>query len=292
VNGSLIKLQNVVNELIDVLKLEQQDETHFIGRSKDLGFPKVFGGQVIGQGLSAASQTVKNRQPHSLHAYFLRPGDASHPINYEVEIIRDGGSFSMRRVVASQFGKQILNMSISFQQEETGFEHQDVMPNVPGPEHFASELDLYREHASEIPDKIRDLFVADRPIECRVVENQNPFRPRHGIAKRHMWIKSVAPLPNNQLIHQSMLAYTSDYGFLETALVPHGISIGNRYLNIASLDHAIWFHRPFKLDDWLLYVADSPSASGARGFVRGQIFNREGELVASTIQEGLIRYLK
>lgn len=291
-NGSLIKLQNVVNELIDVLKLEQQDETHFIGRSKDLGFPKVFGGQVIGQGLSAASQTVKNRQPHSLHAYFLRPGDASHPINYEVEIIRDGGSFSMRRVVASQFGKQILNMSISFQQEETGFEHQDVMPNVPGPEHFASELDLYREHASEIPDKIRDLFVADRPIECRVVENQNPFRPRHGIAKRHMWIKSVAPLPNNQLIHQSMLAYTSDYGFLETALVPHGISIGNRYLNIASLDHAIWFHRPFKLDDWLLYVADSPSASGARGFVRGQIFNREGELVASTIQEGLIRYLK
>lgn len=281
-----------MNDLIDVLKLEQQDETHFIGRSKDLGFPKVFGGQVIGQGLSAATQTVENRQPHSLHAYFLRPGDASHPIEYDVEVIRDGGSFSMRRVVASQFGKQILNMSISFHQEENGFEHQDVMPNVPGPEHFQSELDLYRAHASEIPDKIRDLFIADRPIECRVVENQNPFRPRHGIAKRHMWIKSVAPLPDNQLIHQSMLAYTSDYGFLETALTPHGISIGNRYLNIASLDHAIWFHRPFKLDDWLLYVADSPSAGSARGFVRGQIFNRAGELVASTAQEGLIRYLK
>ena len=285
-------MQNVVNDLIDVLKLEQQDETHFIGRSKDLGFPKVFGGQVIGQGLSAATQTVENRQPHSLHAYFLRPGDASHPIEYDVEVIRDGGSFSMRRVVASQFGKQILNMSISFHQEENGFEHQDVMPNVPGPEHFQSELDLYRAHASEIPDKIRYLFIADRPIECRVVENQNPFRPRHGIAKRHMWIKSVAPLPDNQLIHQSMLAYTSDYGFLETALTPHGISIGNRYLNIASLDHAIWFHRPFKLDDWLLYVADSPSAGSARGFVRGQIFNRAGELVASTAQEGLIRYLK
>ena len=285
-------MQNVVNDLIDVLKLEQQDKTHFIGRSKDLGFPKVFGGQVIGQGLSAASQTVEDRQPHSLHAYFLRPGDASHPINYDVEVIRDGGSFSMRRVVASQFGKQILNMSISFHQEENGFEHQDVMPNVPGPEHFESELDLYRAHASEIPDKIRDLFIADRPIECRVVENQNPFRPRHGMAKRHMWIKSVASLPDNQLIHQSMLAYTSDYGFLETALTPHGISIGNRYLNIASLDHAIWFHRPFKLDDWLLYVADSPSASGARGFVRGQIFNRAGQLVASTVQEGLIRYLK
>lgn len=285
-------MQNVVNDLIDVLKLEQQDETHFIGRSKDLGFPKVFGGQVIGQGLSAATQTVENRQPHSLHAYFLRPGDASHPINYDVEVIRDGGSFSMRRVVASQFGKQILNMSISFHQEEAGFEHQDVMPNVPGPEHFQSELDLYRAHASEIPDKIRDLFIADRPIECRVVENQNPFRPRHGIAKRHMWIKSVAPLPDNQLIHQSMLAYTSDYGFLETALTPHGISIGNRYLNIASLDHAIWFHRPFKLDEWLLYVADSPYAGGARGFVRGQIFNQKGELVASTAQEGLIRYSK
>ena len=285
-------MQNVVNDLIDVLKLEQQSETHFIGRSKDLGFPKVFGGQVIGQGLSAASQTVENRQPHSLHAYFLRPGDASHPIDYEVEVIRDGGSFSMRRVVASQFGKQILNMSISFHQDEAGFEHQYVMPSVPGPEHFESELDLYRAHASEIPDKIRDLFIADRPIECRVVENQNPFRPRHGMAKRHMWIKSVAPLPDNQLIHQSMLAYTSDYGFLETALMPHGVSIGNRYLNIASLDHAIWFHRPFKLDDWLLYVADSPFAGGARGFVRGQIFNQSGELVASTVQEGLIRYLK
>lgn len=285
-------MSQVVERLIDLLKLEPQGEGKFVGRSQDLGFPKVFGGQVVGQALSAASQTVADRLPHSLHAYFLRPGDANHPIHYDVENVRDGGSFSVRRVIASQFGKSILAMTVSFQKMESGLEHQESMPNVPGPHAFESELNLYREHAEEIPEKVRDLFTADRPIEYRIVENQNPFRPRHGIAKRHMWIRSVAPLPDDQLVHQSMLAYTTDYGFLETALMPHGISIGNRYLNIASLDHAIWFHRPFRLDEWLLYVADSPSASSARGFVRGQIFNQAGELVASTAQEGLIRHVK
>lgn len=283
-------MNSVVNHLIGLLKLERVSDTQFIGRSQDIGFPQVFGGQVIGQGLSAATQTVEGRFPHSLHCYFLRPGDSSHPIEYEVEVVRDGRSFSLRRVLASQFGKTILSMTVSFQVTEEGLDHQDAMPNVPGPESFKSELSLYREHASEIPAKVRDLFVSDRPIEYRIVENQNPFRPRPGIAKRHMWIRSVAALPDDPLIHQSMLAYTTDYGFIETALMPHGISIGNPYLKIASLDHAIWFHRPFRLDEWLLYVADSPSASAARGFARGQIFNQKGQLVASIAQEGLLRF--
>jgi len=286
-------MQKVVEELIDLLRLERLSNTQFIGRSKDLGFPKVFGGQVIAQSLSAATQVFSpefsDRHPHSLHAYFLRPGDANHPITYDIETIRDGRSFSVKRVTASQFGKQILVMNVSFQQTEEGMEHQDAMPNVPGPELFESELNLYRTYENEIPKQVRTLLLADRPIECRIIENQNPFRPRYGIARRHMWIRSVAPLPDDQFIHQSMLAYVSDYGFLETTLMPHGISIGHPQLHIASLDHAIWFHRPFKLDDWLLYVADSPSASSARGFVRGQIFNQAGHLVASTAQEGLIR---
>ncbi|MEL0635976.1 acyl-CoA thioesterase II [Marinomonas sp. TI.3.20] len=285
-------MKKVVHNLIDLLRLERLSSTKFIGRSQDIGFPKVFGGQVVGQSLSAATQTVEARHPHSLHCYFLRPGDSNHPIEYDVEVVRDGGSFSVRRVTASQFGKSILVMTISFQIEESGFDHQEVMPNVPGPESFKSELSLYQEHAGEIPQKVRELFVADRPIEYRIVENQNPFRPRPGIAKRHMWIRSVDVLPDEPLIHQSMLAYTTDYGFLETALMPHGISIGNPYLNVASLDHSIWFHRAFRLDEWLLYVADSPSTSHSRGFVRGQIFNLSGELVASTAQEGLLRYNK
>lgn len=280
----------VVERLIELLKLEPIGQHRYRGLSQDLGYPKVFGGQVIGQALSAAIQTLESRWPHSLHSYFLRPGDASRPIEYEVEVIRDGRSFSVRRVIASQFGKPILAMTASFQKAEEGLEHQDAMPNVPGPEVLEPELKLYRDHADEIPSRVRDLFTAERPIEYRIVESQNPFRPRHGIAKRHMWIRSNGELPDDPLVHQSMLAYTTDYGFLETALMPHGLSLMQPGLSIASLDHAIWFHRPFRLDEWLLYVADSPSASGARGFVRGQIFDRAGRMVASTAQEGLIRY--
>ncbi|WP_428242272.1 acyl-CoA thioesterase [Gynuella sp.] len=283
-------MSQVVEDLVKLLTLKENGDNRFIGHSQDLGFSRVFGGQVIGQGLSAASQTVCDRYPHSLHAYFLRPGDAHHPIEYEVEHVRDGKSFSVRRVIASQFGKTILAMTASFQIEEQGVSHQEVMPNVPGPENFESTVELFRQHADEIPEKVRDQFTAERPIEYRIVENQNPFRPRHGIGRRHMWIRSVAPLPDDLKIHQYMLAYTSDWGFLETALMPHGLSLGTPDLDIASLDHAIWFHRPFRLDDWLLFVADSPSASGCRGFVRGQIFNRTGELIASTTQEGLVRY--
>lgn len=282
-------MSEVVNNLIELLKLEPIGKYRFRGHSQDLGYKKLFGGQVIGQALSAAAQTITDRPPHSLHAYFLRPGDATKSIEFEVENVRDGGSFSVRRVVASQEGKAIIAMTASFQVEEEGLEHEVAMPNVPGPEVLEPELKIYRQHENEIPEYVRDLFTAERPIEYRIVEAQNPFRPRHGIAKRHMWIKSSSKLPDDPLIHQSMLAYTSDYGFLETALMPHGISIIHPGLSIASLDHAIWFHRPFRLDEWLLYVADSPATAGGRGYVRGQIFNQQGVLVASTTQEGLIR---
>ena len=282
-------MQSVVSELIDLLSLERQSEFEWLGHSKDLGFPKVFGGQVIGQGLSAAAYTVNGRTPHSLHAYFLRPGAVDKPIHYSVEVIRDGGSFSTRRVVASQYDKPMLVMTVSFQVPEEGLAFARSMPSVPGPENLQSELSLYREHADEIPESVRAQFTAERPVEFRIVENQNPFRPRVGVAKRHMWIRSTAPLPDDLSVHRSMLAYTSDYGFLETALMPHGISILQRDLQIASLDHSIWFHRDFRLDDWLLYVAESPVSGGSRGFVRGEIFNTDGQLVASTAQEGLMR---
>ena len=282
-------MKTVVAELIDLLSLEQKSEFEWLGHSKDLGFPKVYGGQVIGQGLSAAAYTVDGRVPHSLHAYFLRPGAIDQPIHYSVEVIRDGGSFGTRRVVASQNEKPMLVMTVSFQKQESGLTFAGAMPSVPGPENLQSELSLYRAHAEEIPERVRSQFTAERPVEFRVVENQNPFRPRVGVAKRHMWIRSTAPLPDDLSVHRSMLAYTSDYGFLETALMPHGVSILQPNLQIASLDHSIWFHRDFRLDDWLLYVAESPFSGHSRGFVRGEIFNREGQLVASTAQEGLMR---
>ncbi|BCE03125.1 acyl-CoA thioesterase [Marinicellulosiphila megalodicopiae] len=280
-----------VSKLVNLIKLEQLGNTqlHFKGESEDLGFPKVFGGQVIAQALSAACQTVKDRDPHSLHAYFIRPGDVNLPIEYEVEAVRDGRSFSVRQVKATQKGVTILTMTASFQQFQQGCEHQTSMPNVPPPEVLTPISELYEQHKEEIPPQIRERILSPKPIEFRIVESQNPFRPKHTIAKRHMWIRSTSKLPDDPLIHQCMLAYTSDYGFLETALMPHGLSILHPKLTIASLDHAIWFHRPFRLDEWLLYVADSPSAQNARGFVRGEIFNQQKELVASIAQEGMFR---
>ena len=281
-----------VSKLVNLIKLKQNGNNplHFTGQSEDLGFPKVFGGQVISQALSAACQTVNNRAPHSLHAYFVRPGDVNLSIEYHVEIIRDGRSFSVRQINASQNGKTILTMTASFQIEEPDRPHHQVsMPNVPPPELLSPISELYERHKDEIPEKVRERILSPKPIEFRIVEGQNPFRPKHTIAKRHMWIRSVSKLPDDPLIHQCMLAYTSDYGFLETTLMPHGLSILQPDLMIASLDHAIWFHRPFRLDEWLLYVADSPSAQNARGFVRGEIFNQKGELVASIAQEGMFR---
>ncbi len=279
-----------LDELIDLLRLEKIEENLFRGQSQDLGWGRVFGGQVAGQALSAAVQTVPvDRICHSLHSYFLRPGDTKKSIVYEVDRIRDGGSFTTRRVVAIQGGRPIFNLSASFQIVEEGFEHQAEMPAVPPPEDLKSELELAQEIADLIPPPLKDMALGERPIEIRPVKPYNVLRPRAREPINRVWYRTAGALPDQPALHQYMLAYASDFQFLGTSLQPHGETWLRPGMQVASLDHAMWFHRPFRLDDWLLYSIESPSASGARGFVRGQFFNRDGVLVASATQEGLIR---
>jgi len=283
-------MSQVLDDLSSLLQLEVIEKGIYRGQSQDLGFRTLFGGQVMGQAVSAAQETVDSaRNVHSLHSYFLRPGDASKPVVYEVENIRDGKSFSTRRVKAIQNGKDIFYMTASFQHHEKGVEHQDVMPNVPQPEELASYTDFIFDNQDKIPEEIRGKFLAEKPIEMRPVQAYNWLKPEKTEAKSQMWIKANGALPDDLRIHTYMLAYTSDFLFLPTALYPHGLSHWQPNLQIATIDHAMWFHRPFRFDDWLLYVMDSPSASGGRGLVKGQIFNRQGQLVASTMQEGVIR---
>jgi acyl-CoA thioesterase-2 len=283
-------MSNVLTELLTLLKLEVIEEGLYRGQSQDLGFRALFGGQVMGQALSAAQETVADdRFVHSLHSYFLRAGDASKPVVYEVENIRDGASFSTRRVQAIQNGKAIFYMTASFQHAEKGFEHQDIMPNVPAPEDVASFQDFIKVNQQALPAALREKFLAERPIEMRPVQQYNWLTPEKTPSSTQMWIKANGELPDDLRIHTYMLAYTSDFHFLPTALLPHGVTHWQPNFQIATIDHAMWFHRPFRFDDWLLYCMDSPSASNGRGLVRGQIFNRQGELVASTMQEGVIR---
>ncbi|WP_111978621.1 acyl-CoA thioesterase II [Algibacillus agarilyticus] len=281
----------VLDELISLVNLEKIEAGLFRGQSQDLGFGAVFGGQVLGQALSAAQQTIGNeRAVHSFHSYFLRPGDVLHPIVYQVETIRDGKSFATRRVEAIQHGKTIFYLTASFQLPETSFDHQNKMPlDVPLPESLMSELDFIRANQDKIPTHLRDKFTGEKPIEVKPVEFVNPLEPRAMPAKRHIWFKANGGLSDCQHEHKYLLAYASDFNFLTTALQPHGRSIMDRGLQVATIDHSMWFHRPFRFDDWLLYVVESPSASGARGFVRGEIYNRQGELVASAAQEGVVR---
>jgi acyl-CoA thioesterase-2 len=283
-------MSQVLSDLLSLLKLETIEYGLYRGQSQDLGFKAVFGGQVMGQALSAAKETIpEDRKVHSFHSYFLRPGDASRPIVYEVENIRDGKSFSTRRVSAIQFGKPIFYMTASFQADEAGFEHQDLMPRVPAPEDLVSDLEFYREHADLIPESLRSKFICEKPIEMRPVAFHNPFKPQISSAKRYVWFKANGAMPDDLRVHKYMLAYASDFNFLPTALQPHGKSFMAPTMQVATIDHAMWFHQDFRFDDWLLYAVDSPSASGARGLVRGQFFNRAGVLVASTMQEGVIR---
>ncbi len=281
----------VLDELLSLLQLEQIEETIFRGQSQDLGFPKVFGGQVMGQALSAAKQTVPaERGLHSFHCYFLRPGNVKKPIIYEVDRSRDGRSFTSRRVVAIQSGTPIFHMSLSFQEDEKGLEHQlPVIPDVAAPENVVSELEQVRQLASMIPEDLRDKLTSERPIDIRPVNAPNMLKPEPMEPIRHVWLRANGELPDDPRIHKYLLAYASDFSFIGTALNPHGVNFWNRRLKVASIDHAMWFHKPFRMDEWLLYSIDSPMAAGGRGFVRGQIFNRQGELVASTVQEGLIR---
>ncbi|WP_300318847.1 acyl-CoA thioesterase II [Idiomarina sp.] len=283
-------MSKVLDDLLNLLTLETIEDGLYRGQSQDLGFGAVFGGQVIGQALSAAKETLPpERVCHSFHSYFLRPGDAKKPIVYDVENIRDGKSFSARRVQAIQYGKPIFYMTASFQQQEQGFEHQDVMPQVPGPEGLVSDLDIYREHEELIPAPLRNKFICEKPIEMRFVTPYNPFKPEKDEPKRYVWLKANGNMPADTRVHKYLLAYASDFNFLPTALQPHGVSFAQPNMQVATIDHAMWFHRDFRMDDWVLYAIDSPSASGQRGLVRGQIYTRDGVLVASTIQEGVMR---
>lgn len=280
-----------VQELVDLLRLETIGVNRFRGHCQDLGFKNLFGGQVLGQSLSAASQTLPAGEwaPHSLHAYFLRPGNVVDSIEFEVDCVRNGRSFAMRQITASQNGKAILTMMASFQHPEEGFEHQDKMPEVQGPEGLASQLELTRMFKDKFPERLRDIYTADKPIEIRALDPINIFAPKKQDPIKYVWMKTDAPLADNAMLHAHVLTYATDFNLIGTSMMPHGVSFAQRDMQVASLDHAIWFHRAIKFDDWLLYALDSPSASSGRGFCRGKIFNQQGELVASVAQEGLIR---
>jgi acyl-CoA thioesterase-2 len=284
-------VSDVLRELIELLALEPLERDLFRGRSQDLGWGTVFGGQVLGQALTAAARTVPpDRGAHSLHAYFLRPGDVRRPIVYEVDRIRDGRSFTTRRVVAVQGGEAIFDLAASFQVDEPGFEHQDAMPDAPPPESVPTEQERMARHLEALPPPLRERALAPRPFEIRPVDDRDdPLHPTPRPPRRLVWLRTSGPVPNDPALHRALLAYASDYAFLGTALLPHGVTWLAPGVQVASLDHAVWFHRPFRTDEWLLHVVDSPVASGARGLVRGRVFTRGGVLVASTAQEGLLR---
>lgn len=280
--------QQISASLTAILDLERLESNLFRGRSPKSTWPRVFGGQVIAQALYAACKTVEGRQPHSLHAYFLLPGDPETPIVYEVERLRDGRSFTTRRVLAIQKGEAIFAMSASFQVEETGYEHQMPMPDVPMPEELPGREEMAKTFLSHLPDPIQTYYERKRPIEIRPVELER-YSGGKMAPKFNVWIRAIEPLPDEPAFHRSVLAYASDLLLLDSSLIAHGTTVFDQKIQGASLDHALWFHRPFRADEWLLYAQDSPSTSGARGFSRGLIFDRQGHLVASVAQEGLIR---
>lgn len=275
--------------LLDLLDLEFIEENIYRGQNRNIGTGRIFGGQVLAQALVAAARTVGDDRPvHSMHGYFILAGDLDVPVVYFVDTLRDGGSFTTRRVTAIQHGKAIFNLSASFHRPEEGWDHQAAMPDVPDPESLPRELDLVRERADELPDAIRPYLTQDRPLDIRLV-GRHPFDDSPKEAVRQYWVKAEGVLGDDPLEHQAVLAYASDYGLLGAALDPHGVSYRDPRLMVASLDHSIWFHRPFRVDQWLLYSTESPIAAGARGFSRGAFYTREGVLVASTAQEGLMR---
>jgi acyl-CoA thioesterase II len=276
-----------LSDMLKLLDLERIEDNLFRGESRDVGAPQVFGGQVLGQALVAASRTVEDRQVHSLHAYFLRRGDLSVPIVFEVDRSRDGGSFTSRRVVAIQHGQPILTMSASFQVAEAGLEHQSTMPEAPPPETLQDLGEIEAQLVELIPHKAGGFFRNQRPFEFRAVSPLDYLSPAKRPAAKQVWFRVVGRLPDDQALHRCLLTYVSDYHLLATATLPHGVPFIQ--LQLASIDHAIWFHRDLRVDEWLLYVIESPSASGARGFSRGSIYSQDGRLVASVAQEGLIR---
>jgi acyl-CoA thioesterase-2 len=282
-------MSQISDSLTSILDLEPLERNLFRGRSPNIGWQRVFGGQVIGQALYAACKTVEGREPHSLHAYFLLAGDPTIPILYEVDRLRDGRSFTTRRVLAIQKGEAIFAMSASFQIPEEGYEHQMPMPDVPMPEDLPDREEMRKSVLPNMPPVVRAYYERERPIEIRPVEFRRYASSEKMEPKFNVWIRAMQPLPDEPAIHQAVLAYASDLMLLDSSLIAHGRTVFDKSIQGASLDHALWFHRPFRADDWLLYAQDSPSSSGARGFSRGLVFDRQGRLVASVAQEGLIR---
>ena len=283
-------MKPILEDLVQLLALERLDTNLFRGQSRDIGTQRVFGGQVLGQALAAASRTVGELVAHSLHAYFLRKGDHGAPIIYEVDRQRDGRSFSSRRVVAIQHGRPILNLAASFQKPETGLEHQVEMPDVPPPEDLP-DLDAFRQQLRDtVPeDKLPRFLLQERPFEFRPVQEPQLLDPKPRDAATQIWFRAVDRLGDDDAQHRALLAYASDYNLIAAALRPHGLSFLKPNFQLASLDHAMWFQRPFRADEWLLYAIDSPSATGARALSRGSIFRQDGTLVAVVAQEGLMR---
>ncbi len=283
-------MSDALDTLLSVLDLEPLEVNIYRGTNRDLGTGRVYGGQVFAQALVAARRTVDDpREAHSAHGYFILPGDLTAPIVYFVDRLRDGKSFTTRRVTAIQHGQAIFNLSVSFHVSEEGPEHQLDMPDAPDPNTLVTELELIRRDADKIPYPLRDVLTQDRPLDIRPVDPVDAFTAEKRPAMRQAWFKAIDLLPDDPAIHQAIVAYATDYGLLVTALQPHGIAYRSRGLQLASLDHSLWLHRPFRADEWLLYSTDSPVTAGARGFVRGTIHSQTGELVASVAQEGLIR---
>ncbi len=282
-------MSQALAELLEHLTLERLETRLFRGVSRDIGSPQVYGGQVLGQALNAAYATVAGREVHSLHAYFLRRGDVSAPILYEVDRSRDGQSFSSRRVVAIQNGEQIFHMSASFHVEETGLSHQQPMPQVPLPESLPDLRAQLAAVAPRLPPAIRRFAGEGSPFEFRVVTPQALNPPVGSTPRQEVWFRTAGALPDIESQHRSVLAYVTDYFLINTALRPYGLTMASPGMVVASIDHAMWFHRPFRIDQWLLYAIESPTAAGARGFARAGVYTAQGELVASTAQEGLMR---
>ncbi len=283
-------MSQALSNLLALLNLEKIEEGIFRGQSEDLGLRQVFGGQVVGQALYAAKETVPvDRLVHSFHSYFLRPGDSQKPIVYDVETLRDGNSFSARRVAAIQNGKPIFYMTASFQAPETGFEHQKTMPAAPAPENLKSETEIAMAFEKLLPQTLKEKFLCEKPLEIRPVVFHNPMQGHVAEPVRQVWMRANGKMPADLRVHQSLLGYASDFNFLPVALQPHGVGFLEPGMQVATIDHSMWFHRPFDMNDWLLYSVESTSASSARGFVRGEFYSRDGVLVASTVQEGVMR---
>ena len=283
-------MSQALDELLTLLALEPLDKGLYRGQSMDLGFGAVFGGQVMGQALAAAKYTLEPERPvHSFHSYFLRPGDVNKPIIYDVETIRDGKTTSTRRVQALQHGKPIFYMTASFQEPVAGFEHQAPMPEVSGPEGLMPESERIKALAQYLPPSVKDKWLSEKPIEMRQVNYVNPMQPEKAEPVHHIWLKANGSLPNDPRIHKYLLAYAADFNFLPTSLMPHGHSFWEPQLQVATIDHSMWFHQDFRFDDWILFAMESPRAIAGRGLVQGRFYTQDGILVATAMQEGIIR---